>query len=36
MENRIPFEEGEYFVEQAFLVAPDNSAVELNDTNSAG
>jgi hypothetical protein len=32
MENLIPFEEGEYLVEQAFLVAPDNSAVELNDT----
>ena len=32
MENWIPFEEGEYLVEQAFLVAPDDSAVELNDT----
>jgi hypothetical protein len=32
MENWIPFEEGEYLVDQAFLVAPDNSAVELNDT----
>jgi hypothetical protein len=32
MENWVPLEEGEYLVEQAFLVAPDNSAVELNDT----
>jgi hypothetical protein len=32
MENGIPFEEGEYLVEQAFLVNPNNSAVELNDT----
>ena len=32
MNNWIPFAEGEYLVEQALLLAPDNSAVALEHT----
>ena len=32
MTQWIPFAEGEYLVEQALLIAPDNSAVELENT----
>lgn len=32
MSNWIPFVEGEYLVEQAFLLAPDNSAAALEKT----
>jgi hypothetical protein len=32
MTNWIPFAEGEYLVEQAFLIAPNNSAAELENT----
>ena len=32
MTNWIPFAEGEYLVEQALLIAPDNSAAELENT----
>ena len=32
MSNWIPFVEGEYLVEQAFLLAPDNSAAAVENT----
>jgi len=32
MENWIPFADGQYMVERAFLMSSDNSAVELSDT----
>jgi hypothetical protein len=32
MENWIPFADGKYFVERAFLLSSDHSAVDLSDT----